>query len=134
MQPQAWMTQFLFSNWLSHFIQALGSRGGISNQNGHLLIVDGHTSHVTVDVVVQAMEVGLDVLTLPSHTSHRLQPLDVGVFAPYKQAFKRYRDAWIMRYPRCPATKQILAMWVSYGLQRALSRSNIEGGLRGTGI
>ena len=72
MQPQVWMTQFLFSNWLSHFIQALGSRGGISNQNRHLLVVDGHTSHVTVDVVLQAMEVGLDVLTLPSHTRNAI--------------------------------------------------------------
>ena len=134
MQPQAWLTQFLFRNWLSHFIQTLGSRGGISNQNRHLLIVDGHNSHVIVDVVLQAMKVVLDVLTFPSHTSHRLQPLDVGVFAPYKRAFKRYRDAWIMHYPGCTATKQILAMWVSYGLQRAPSRSNIEGGFRGTRV
>ena len=80
------------------------------------------------------MEVGLDVLTPPFHTSHRLQPLDVGVFAPYKQAFKRYRDAWVMHYPRRPTTKQILAMWVSYGLQQALNRLNIEGSFRGIGI
>ena len=72
MQLEAWMTQFLFSKWFSHFIRMLGERGGISMQNRHLLIVDDHTSHVTVEVVVQAMEVGLEVLTLPSHTSHRL--------------------------------------------------------------
>ena len=66
------MIQFLFSKWLSHFIRALCERGGVSVQNRHLLIVDGHNSHVIVEVVVQAMEVGLDVLTLLSHMSHRL--------------------------------------------------------------
>ena len=110
------MTQYFFSNLLSHFIQALGSRRGISNQKRHLLIVDGHNSHVIIEVVMQEMQVGLDVLTLPSHTSHRLQPLDVGVFVPYKRAFKRYRDTWVMRHPRRPPTKQILAMWISLGL------------------
>ena len=51
MQSEAWMTQFLFSSRISHFIQSLGSRGGISPENRHLLIVDGHNSHVTLEVV-----------------------------------------------------------------------------------
>jgi hypothetical protein len=49
---------------------------------------------VTMEVVYKAMAVGLDLLTLPSHTSHHLQPLDVSVFGP----FKRYRDAWTLQY------------------------------------
>ena len=72
--------------------------------------MDGHNSHVTIEVLQQAMKVGLDVLTLPSHTSHKLQPLDVGVFAPYKKAFRKYRDAWVLRQPGSRANKQILAM------------------------
>jgi hypothetical protein len=62
-----------------------------------LLIVDGHNSHVTLEVVHKAMQVGLDLLTLPSHTNHRLQPLDVSVFEPFKRAFKCYRDAWTLQ-------------------------------------
>jgi imidazoleglycerol phosphate dehydratase HisB len=94
MQPERWITAFLFSQWISHFIKSLESRGGVSPTNRHLLIVDGHNSHVTLEVVHKAMQVGLDLLTLPSHTSHRLQPLDVSVFGPFKRAFKRFRDTW----------------------------------------
>ena len=37
MQLEAWMTQFLFSSWISHFIHSLGNRGGISPKNRHLM-------------------------------------------------------------------------------------------------
>ena len=60
---------------------------------------DRHNLHVTVDVIMKAMEVGLDLVTLPSHTSHRLQPLDVGVFVPYERAFREDRDAWVLKHP-----------------------------------
>ena len=134
MQPEAWMTQFLFSNWITHFINCLSTRGGVSHERRHLLIVDGHNSHVTLEVVVKAMDAGLDLLTLPSHTSHRLQPLDASIFALFKKSFKRYRDAWVMKNRGRGACKEVLAMWVSLGLQRALTKSNIQAGFCATGI
>ena len=66
---------------------------------------------------MKSMEVGLDLVTLPTHTSHRLQPLDVSVFAPFNCGFKRYRDAWMLRNRGRGASKEILAMWVSAGLR-----------------
>jgi hypothetical protein len=96
MQTKAWMTGFLFSSWIAHFVKALQSCGGISPTNRHLLILDGHNSHVTLDVVYKAKANGLDLLTLPSHTSHRLQPLDCSVFRPFKCAFCAYKDAWTL--------------------------------------
>ena len=136
MQPEAWMTQFLYSKWLFHFIQALSKRRGISFQNWHLLIIDGHNSYVTMEVVVQAMEVGLDVLTLPSHTSHRLQPLDVVVFAPYKRGFRKYRNVWVAHHLGSPTTKQCgcLAIEVTLGLRKALTISNIQARFHATRI
>ena len=134
MQPHAWMTTELFSAWISHFIVALENRGGVSPTHRHLLVVDGHNSHVTLEVVQKAMDVGLDIITLPSHTSHRLQPLDVSIFGPFKRSFKRYRDAWTLRNKGRGATKQVLAQWVSAGLQRALTVSNIQASFRSTGI
>jgi hypothetical protein len=38
----------------------------------HFLIIDGHGSHVTLEAIEQAYEVGLDMITFPSHTSHAL--------------------------------------------------------------
>lgn len=51
-----------------------------------LLITDGHSSHVTANVIAFCMENAIELLILPPHTSHILQPLDVGVFAPLKRS------------------------------------------------
>jgi hypothetical protein len=92
MQQKTWMIGFLFFNWLDHFITHVQALYGVSTTNRHLLIVDGHNSHVTIEVVKKAAKAGIDMVSLPSHTSHALQPLDVSVFKPFKTAFRFYRD------------------------------------------
>ena len=79
--PNAWMTKELFMNWLCHFASSIP--GGVSHENRHLLIFDGHGSHIALQTVEAANTMGIDLLTLPAHTTHRLQPLDVSVFGPF---------------------------------------------------
>jgi hypothetical protein len=97
MAKKAWMTAFLFSAWLDHFILALKRLGKISPSCPHLLIMDGHSSCVTIDVVRKAKAVGLHLLTLSSHCSHAMQPLDISVFKPFKSAFRVYKDIWTIQ-------------------------------------
>jgi hypothetical protein len=97
-QKKTWMTGYLFNSWMSHFVKALESRGGISPTNRHLLILDGHGSHVTLEVVHKTRQTGLDLLTLPFHTLHRFQPLDVSILKPFKCAFRGYRDTWTLHH------------------------------------
>ena len=92
------MTAYFFDAWMSHFIAALMKKGGISLSNRHLLILDGHCSHVTLQVVYKAAKLGLDIVTLPSHTLHHLQPSDVVIFCPFKCAFRNLRDAWTLKH------------------------------------
>ena len=91
MQPNAWMTKWLFKNWISHFMECLRKRPGIDMDNQHLLILDGHNSYVMLEAVRTIMEARVDIKSLPSHTSHTLQPLDVACFKPFKTAFKKQR-------------------------------------------
>jgi hypothetical protein len=51
--------------------------GGISQFNRHLLILDGHGSHVTLKAIGQAQAFGLHMTTLHFYTSHALQLLDM---------------------------------------------------------
>ena len=77
MQPNGWITAFLFFAWISHFTTVVQEKYGISQANRHLLILDGHgshDSHMTLEVVHKAKAKGLNIITLPSHTSHR--PID----------------------------------------------------------
>jgi hypothetical protein len=50
-----------------------------------LLIVDCHGSHLSAQFVQFCMTHNIDLLVLPPHTSHVLQPLDVGVFEKLKK-------------------------------------------------
>ena len=128
------MTRFLFSAWIDHFIQSLQNSGGISPENPYLLVLDRHNSHVTIEIVEKAKEVGLCLVTLPSHTSHALQPLDMSVFGPFKHALWIYHDIWAMNNKGKGAKKVVLAEWVSKALGRVLTSENIQSGFRATWI
>ena len=61
-----------FSKWMDHFLHVLREKGMLTSTHRHLLILDGHKSHLTLDVVRNAKRNGIDMLTIPSHTSHGL--------------------------------------------------------------
>ncbi len=46
------------------------------------LVLDGHNSHCTYCFCKFAAANDIIVICLPSHTTHVLQPCDVGVFGP----------------------------------------------------
>jgi len=58
-----------------------------------LLIMDGHGSHITANIIACCMQHMIDLLILPLHTSHVLQPLDVSVFSLLKHALAAETDA-----------------------------------------
>ena len=70
----------------------MGENYGVLSTNRHLFIVDEHNSYITINVMHKARDVGVDMLILPSYTSHALQPLDVAVFKPFKTVFQAIRD------------------------------------------
>ena len=53
-----------------------------------VLICDGFGTHETLEVLEFCFENNIILCRLPSHTSHKLQPCDVGVFAPLKAAYR----------------------------------------------
>ncbi|KAL2097017.1 hypothetical protein ACEWY4_006224 [Coilia grayii] len=52
-----------------------------------LLFMDQHEAHVGTGVVDFCRANQIEVVCLPSHTTHVLQPLDVSVYGPLKAAF-----------------------------------------------
>ena len=77
------MTQELFYGWISkHFPNHLPPGRPVC------LLVDGHSSHIDLDISKFCAANQLLLYCLPLHTSHVLQPLDVGFFAPLKRAWQ----------------------------------------------
>ncbi len=53
-----------------------------------MLLIDGHASHITTAAIQFCIDNKIILLCLPPHTTHLLQPLDIGVFAPLAIAYK----------------------------------------------
>lgn len=57
------------------------------NNQLRLIIMDCHGSHTAIDFPRICKQNKIHLLFLPSHTSHGLKPLDLGVFAPLKSRY-----------------------------------------------
>ena len=69
-----WMTGELFVKYLEHFAEFCRP----SKDRQCLLILDGHASHTkSLEAIEYANSKGVILLSLPLHTTHKLQPLDV---------------------------------------------------------
>ena len=91
-----WMTGEVFKDYLNHFIEFVKP----STATPVLLILDGHASHTkNLDVIDLASSNGVIMLSLPPHTTHRLQPLDVGFYKPLQTYYDRYIERWLKSHP-----------------------------------
>jgi len=87
--------------------------------------LDGHGSNVTLKTIKQTRGFGLYMVTLPSHTSHAFQPLDMACFKPFKTTFIRERNKVMVTRNYIELNKITLARWVDKALDQALTRKNI---------
>jgi len=60
----------------------------LANQKPRILICDGFGTHETLEILEFCFENNITMCRIPSHTSHKLQPCDIGVFGPLKAAYR----------------------------------------------
>ncbi|KIO11371.1 hypothetical protein M404DRAFT_128111, partial [Pisolithus tinctorius Marx 270] len=52
----------------------------------------GHGSHITKEMCQLAIKNNIELFCLPPHMTHKLQPLDVGIFGPLQHAWWKQCD------------------------------------------
>ncbi|KYN12413.1 hypothetical protein ALC57_15418 [Trachymyrmex cornetzi] len=85
----------LFINWLKDFTKYMKP----SQDRPILLILDNYISHCSLSAVDYCQKNGITLLSLPPHSSHKLQPLDVAFFGPLKKFLSEDYDRWTSQYP-----------------------------------
>lgn len=92
--PKGWITSDLFLEWFTFFINSIRH-----DHRPVVLLMDSHSSHITPAVIELAKQNHIFLMTFPAHTSHLLQPLDVGVYRSLKAHWSQQLNQRILTQP-----------------------------------
>jgi hypothetical protein len=130
LSENGWTTNAIGLEWIQHFEKYTRGR---TKGTYRLLVLDGHESHLSVEFQQYCQEKNIITLCMPPHSSHILQPLDVGCFAPLKASYGkqienlvRVRINHITKLEFLPAFKDAFKV--------AFTEQNIKSGFRATGL
>ena len=125
-QPKGWTTNFHGLHWFRTCFEPATRERSDDARKPQVLIFDGHESHLSSEFLAHALNNNIHLLMLPPHTSHLLQPLDVGVFGPLKSAMSKCLDQLI----RTGIARLEKVEWVEKYIEArpyAFTQSNIDG-------
>ena len=106
---------------------------GIANQRSRVLICDGFGTHETLEMLEFCFQNNIIMCRLPSHTSHKLQPCDVGIFGPLKTAYRDGVDR-LNRGGIDTVNKQHFTSLYKPARETAMTRRNILAAWAATGL
>ena len=105
-----------------------------SKSNPVLVLLDGHHSHKSLEAVELARKHSVTMVTIPPHTSHRLQPLDLTFFGPLKHAYNCEVDKWMVHNPGKRVTDYDLCEIFTPAYNRVANIDKAVNGFKCSGI
>ena len=127
--PKGWTDKELGIDWLKEILIPL-----ITQSDEHyILLLDGHDSHESGEFQWQCIQNRIHTVYLPPHTSHKLQPLDVGPFSSlashYGKAVHKYTPTGYATIDRATFTTLYAEI-----RPKAMNERNIRAGWKRAGI
>lgn len=108
---------------MEHFVKHIRS----SKETPTILLLDNHKSHISISTIQLAKDNGVTMVTFHPHTSHKMQPLDRGVFGPFSTYYNSKMNDCMLK-PRnagIPATIYDVAEIVGQAFPLAFTPNNI---------
>ena len=90
-----WINEKLILTYFNHLIQYTQC-----SNDRKILLLDNHKAHISLQAIEKGWQNGIIMLTIPPKALHRFQPMDVAVFFPFKNAYNRAMDNWMINHPR----------------------------------
>ncbi|KAJ8928568.1 hypothetical protein NQ314_018868 [Rhamnusium bicolor] len=136
------------ANFKNHMLKgapvgAIGAanKSGWSNEDPTMedkviLLLDNHESHVLIPTIDLAKRSGVILVTFHPHTSHRMQPLDVCVYGPFKTYYSSAVSNWMNTPGNAgkPITIYDVAELANTAYLKAFTPSNITKGFQVSGL
>ena len=127
MTEKGWVTEEAFKLWLEHF-NRYRTKGKV------ILILDGHLSHTNLAVVDLCESLEIEMVLIPPHTSHALQPLDVSYFKPLKTYYHQQATVWQHSNKNKEISKVVFGGLLKHAWNLAATVGNATKGFEKTGI
>lgn len=130
-QEKGWMCNEGFCLWLKHFISVVKPTKNCKV----VLILDGHVTHAkNLEAINIARESGVRMVSLPPHTTHRLQPLDVAFFGPLGTYYDEAMRTWMRQHVGRAVTTWQVAELLGEAYGRAASVGIAVSGFKASGL
>ena len=124
-----WIDTELFLSWLKKIFLK-----HVVSQRPVLLLVDGHKSHINLDVIDLCRQNDVILFCLPPHMTHALQPLDVSVFKSLKDRYAKAVRSLSFTKKIFIVTKRDFSKVLKVPFEQAFSIPNIKAGFTKCGI
>lgn len=99
-----------------------------------ILFVDGHHSHIDLELIHLAREHNVHLMCLPPNLTHIMQPLDVSVFHPLKQAYTKILKEYKIDTLASNISKAVFPTLLSKLWDISFKPSHLCAGFKTTGI
>ena len=132
LSENGWTDNELGLDWLQNMFEPCTAAPYLKGKY-QLLLVDGHSSHVSLQFIEYARSKKIECLCLPAHTTHICQPLDVGVFGPFARSYKTHLES-LTRFSTYNIDKTDFLTLVQKARKEGISSRNIESAWRATGL
>jgi DDE superfamily endonuclease len=126
-----WTSNAIGVEWLERIFIPETTRG--SNQP-HLLILDGHGSHIDIDFLWLCKQHSIQLLYLPAHSSHVLQPLDLAPFSVAKSSYRHQIQELASLNDAAPIKKERFITCYKNAREAGLTERVIRAGWLATGL
>lgn len=129
--PSGWIQTHIFTQWFDHFVTFVKP----SVDDPAVLILDGHYSHTkNIDIIDKARQNYVHVICLPPHSTHKMQPLDVGFMGPFKTYYAQEIETWLASNPGRVVTPLMVARLFGKAYTRAATMEASVNAFRKTGL
>ena len=128
LSSNGWIDRQLFTDWFfHHFLEFAPSVRPL------VLLLDGHTSHYSPEVIKMGAAEEVIVIALPPNTTHLLQPLDKGIFSALKSQWKKVVQSYTAKQSKAVTRYEFSALFADAWYSSMIPK-NIHGGFKTCGV
>ncbi|KAJ8935097.1 hypothetical protein NQ314_012993, partial [Rhamnusium bicolor] len=129
-EKSGWMTAVIFNKLLVH----IKNHTNCTHIDNILLLMDNHETHISLEAITYARENGIILLSFPPHCTHKMQPLDRGIYVPFKTKCKISFNDFIASNPGKPISIADIAKLTAEPYLLTFNPKNIVSSFKNTGI